>query len=108
MPCGGTRSTKFHLRLCQFESATGASYQPISETHPGEIQGSLTLIGRFHGPVFIQMFGRESRFNGGVEVVKPNLAEVHVVEVWLKLHVTQNMIHFNLLLSGEAKQKPLR
>lgn len=104
----GARSTKFHLRLCQFDSATGVCYQPVSGTHPGQSRGSLTHIGRFHGPAFIQMFGRESRFNGGVGVVNPNLAEVHVVEVWLKLHVTQNIIHFNLLLSGEAKQKPQR
>lgn len=46
------------------------------------------------------MFGQKSRFNGGVEVVNPSLSEVSVLRF-----VTQNIIPFNLLVSGEAKKK---
>lgn len=51
------RSTKFHLRVGQFKSATRACYQVISKTHPSESQCSVTRIGQFNVALLIQIFG---------------------------------------------------
>lgn len=96
----GTRSTKFHLRVGQFKSETRACYQVISKTHPSESQCSVTHIGQFNVSVFIQIFG----MSRDLMVELKLWAQSNLAEVWLKLRVIQNIIHFHLPSSGKAKQ----
>lgn len=75
------------------------------KTHPSASRRSVTRIGQFNMSVFIQMFVVRRDFRVDAELgARSNPAELRVVELWLKLHVSQNIIHLHLPLSGEAKQ----